>query len=62
MCKRLIVNSSGGGIAGTLDSSYYKGQGLRSGIEREYLVIEKEPTPSSKARDYKDPLVVIYER
>lgn len=34
----LIANSSGGGIAGTLDSSYYKGQGERQGIEREYIV------------------------
>lgn len=36
----LIANSSGGGIAGTLDSSYYKGQGERQGIEREYIVCE----------------------
>ena len=35
----LIFNSSGGGIAGTIDSNYYKGQGLRQGIEREYVVI-----------------------
>lgn len=34
-----IVNSSGDGVAGTLDSSYYKGQGERQGIEREYIVI-----------------------
>lgn len=34
-----VLNSSGDGIAATLDSSYYKGQGLRQGIEREYVVI-----------------------
>ena len=43
MCERttgvLILNSSGGGVAGTLDSSYYKGQGIRQGIEREFVVI-----------------------
>lgn len=39
MHKMFIANSSGGGVAGTLDSSYYKGQGLRQGIEREYLVV-----------------------
>ena len=36
-----IVNSSGGGIAGTLDSSYYKGCGERQGIEREYVAVIK---------------------
>ena len=36
---RKVYNSSGNGVAGTLDSSYYKGQGLRQGIEREYIVI-----------------------
>ena len=35
----LIANSSGKGVAGTLDGSYYKGQGLRQGIEREYVVV-----------------------
>lgn len=39
---RLIVNSSGNGIAGTLDSSYFKGCGERQGIEREYVVIADE--------------------
>lgn len=38
----LILNSSGGGVAGTIDSSYYKGQGLRQGIEREYIVIYED--------------------
>lgn len=45
----LIANSSGGGIAGTLDSSYYKGQGERQGIEREYIVCE---TTRSDKRPY----------
>lgn len=31
------VNSSGNDIAGTLDASYYKGTGARSGIEREFI-------------------------
>ena len=40
--KQLVLNSSGGGIASTLDASYYKGQGLRQGIEREFVVIINE--------------------
>lgn len=32
-----VANSSGGGIAGTLDASYYKGCGERQGIEREIV-------------------------
>lgn len=40
MDKRYIVlNSSGGGGSGTLDANYFKGQGERQGIEREYIVI-----------------------
>lgn len=35
----LIINSSGDDIAGTLDSSYYKGQGERQGVEREYVMV-----------------------
>lgn len=38
MKKRSVFNSSGGGVAGALDSSYYKGQGQRQGIEREFIV------------------------
>lgn len=38
----IVINSSGGGIAGTLDSSYYKGCGERQGVEREYVVLLKE--------------------
>ena len=38
----VLVNSSGDGIAAPLDASYYKGQGLRQGIEREFVVIIDE--------------------
>ena len=34
-----LINSSGDGIASTIDASYYKGQGLRQGIEREYVLM-----------------------
>ena len=37
---RFICNSSGGGIASTMDASYYKGCGLRQGVEREFVVLE----------------------
>lgn len=36
---RIIINSSGQGIAATLDASYYKGPGARNGKEREFIVI-----------------------
>lgn len=32
-----------GGIAATLDASYYKGPGARNGKEREFLAVEVEP-------------------
>lgn len=35
----LLINSSGGGIAGTLDANYFKGQGERQGTEREFVVM-----------------------
>lgn len=35
----IILNSSGGGIVGTIDSHYYLGQGARGGVEREFIVI-----------------------
>jgi hypothetical protein len=38
----VILNSSGGGIAATLDASYYKGTGARNGNEREYIAILKK--------------------
>lgn len=34
-----IMNSSGDGISTTIDASYYKGQGQRQGIEREYVMM-----------------------
>lgn len=34
-----IENSSGNGVCGTLDASYYKGPGARSGKEREYIAV-----------------------
>ena len=40
--SRSVINSSGNGIATTIDASYYKGQGLRQGIEREFVVIVDE--------------------
>ena len=35
-----VLNSSGDGVAAPLDASYYKGQGTRQGIEREFVMIE----------------------
>ena len=44
--ERTVLNSSGGGIAETLDASYYKGVGARSGVEREFvLIMNKAPKP-----------------
>lgn len=40
--QTLVANSSGGGIAGTLDANYFKGQGEREGIEREFIVIARK--------------------
>lgn len=39
-----VCNSSGNGIAAPLDASYYKGQGLRQGIEREYVMMKAYAT------------------
>ena len=60
----IIANSSGNGITAPLDASYYKGQGMRQGIEREYLVFyamqridewkQSEVASTMKERDYKD--------
>lgn len=38
----IVVNSSGGGIAATLDASYYKGTGARNGNEREVIVMSTQ--------------------
>lgn len=50
----LIINSSGGDIAGTLDSNYWKGQGERQGTEREYVVVKvhRDDSGSSNPEDY----------
>lgn len=40
-----VMNSSGDGIAATIDASYYKGQGLRQGIEREYIMLAVDSHP-----------------
>ena len=37
--QAFVANSSGDGIACPLDASYYKGQGLRQGIEREFVMM-----------------------
>lgn len=37
ICQPCSYNSSGDDIAGTLDASYYKGCGVRSGVEREFV-------------------------
>lgn len=39
-----VANSSGDGVAAPLDASYYKGQGLRQGIEREYVMMKAHVT------------------
>lgn len=36
----LPINSSGNGITTTIDASYYKGCGLRQGVEREFVMTE----------------------
>lgn len=38
ICQRYAANSSGNGIAGTIDMHYYRGLGARSGNEREFVV------------------------
>ena len=40
----VVMQIPRGGIAATLDASYYKGPGSRNGKEREYLAVETEPT------------------
>lgn len=39
-----VANSSGDGVAAPLDASYFKGQGLRQGIEREYIIMKPHVT------------------
>lgn len=40
--NKFLMNSSGQGIAAPLDASYYKGTGLRQGIEREFVLLEQD--------------------
>lgn len=42
--ESFVANSSGEGVAAPLDASYYKGQGLRQGIEREYVMMKAHVT------------------
>ena len=37
---RFLENSTGDGVTAPLDASYYKGCGLRQGLEREFVLIE----------------------
>ena len=46
----IVINSSGGGVAATLDSNYYKGCGLRQGVEREFVVIVNESVSENNRR------------
>lgn len=43
----LIINSSGRGVAGTIDTSYYKDAGERQGVEREYIVVRNDSGSSN---------------
>ena len=40
VCETYVENSSGNGIAGTIDSHYYLGCGARGGKEREFVCIK----------------------
>ena len=42
MRYRMTACYGGGNVSQTLDASYYKGQGLRAGIEREFVVMINE--------------------
>ena len=46
----MIANSSGGGIAGTLDSNYFKGCGERQNVEREFVVVTNETVDRNDSR------------
>lgn len=53
-----VTNSSGDGIASPLDASYYKGQGIRQGIEREFVVMEKKRIKNWDGTDVSGTLTV----
>ncbi len=54
------INSSGKGVAGTLDSNYYRGTGARSGVEREFVGVIK-PIEALQSADDLNELVTIFE-
>jgi len=54
------INSSGKGIAGTLDSNYYRGTGARSGVEREFVGVIK-PIEALQGADNLNELATIFE-
>ena len=39
VCQKYAANSSENGILGTIDDNYYKGNGMRDGKEREFVVL-----------------------
>ena len=39
VCQKYVENSSENGILGTIDDNYYKGNGMRDGKEREFVVL-----------------------
>ena len=39
-----------GGIAGTLDANYYKGCGVREGIEREFVAVKRNDGNSKECK------------
>jgi len=54
------INSSGKGVAGTLDSNYYRGTGARSGVEREFVGVI-EPIRELQAADDLNEIVTMFE-
>lgn len=42
MSENIIMNSSGGGVSGTIDANYYKGAGEREGKEREFVAMKTQ--------------------
>lgn len=48
-----VGNSSGDDVAGTIDSSYYKGTGSRSGNEREFVVIALDRSSCNQGKNAK---------
>ena len=66
----VVAYGINGDVAGTLDASYYKGCGMRQGIEREVVFFamqaigqytDSKVSSSMKARDYKDATDLVVE-